>query len=417
MDEIKRILGKRFEKPGDSSSRIVRVRFATPQSLTKFASKLTSLARTVRACEERRTRHYSEALEERWSSVWNEAGMPQYVNIKDRVVALLDFWIDPSDASVAAWEETLESKLWQTDGDTVNSLPYPPQKRRNIVGLAFTASRRVQPRYPIYIISKGRAESRYTSRALERMRVPYHIVVEPQEFAQYTAVIDSSKVLKLPFGNLGKGSIPARNWVKKHAAEKGHARHWILDDNITHFWRRNHGRKIRCVTANIFSAAEDFVDRYENVPMAGFHYQQFVPDKRQIAPVILNTRVYSCILLQSDIPFAWRGKYNEDTDLSLRLLKKGFSTIVFNAFLISKTPTMKLAGGNTTEVYDGGSKRKEFAESLQRQHPDVVKVVTKFGRFHHQVDYSPYKQNALIRKRRISAPRKYYMSDEPVAIA
>jgi len=65
-------------------------------------------------------------------------------------------------------------------------------------------------------------------------------------------------------------------------------------------------------------------------------------------------------------------------------------------------------------VYDGGSKRKEFAESLQRQHPDVVKVVTKFGRFHHQVDYSPYKQNALIRKRRISAPRKYYMSDEPV---
>ena len=35
-------------------------------------------------------------------------------------------------------------------------------------------------RYPIYIISKGRHESRYTSRALEGMGVPYYIAVEPK---------------------------------------------------------------------------------------------------------------------------------------------------------------------------------------------------------------------------------------------
>ena len=33
-------------------------------------------------------------------------------------------------------------------------------------------------RYPIYIVSKGRWESRYTSKALEKMRVPYYIVVD-----------------------------------------------------------------------------------------------------------------------------------------------------------------------------------------------------------------------------------------------
>ena len=51
------------------------------------------------------------------------------------------------------------------------------------------------PRYPLYIVSKGRAESRLTSKALERMNVPYRIVVEDQEFDDYAAVIDEKKIL------------------------------------------------------------------------------------------------------------------------------------------------------------------------------------------------------------------------------
>jgi hypothetical protein len=71
----------------------------------------------------------------------------------------------------------------------------------------------MNPKYPVYVISKGRWESRLTSKALELIKVPYHIVIEPQEYKQYSAVIDSEKILVLPFSNLGQGSIPARNWV------------------------------------------------------------------------------------------------------------------------------------------------------------------------------------------------------------
>ena len=39
-----------------------------------------------------------------------------------------------------------------------------------------------------------------------------------------------------------------------------------------------------------------------------------------------------------------------------------------------------------------------MALSLQEQHPDIVKVVWKFNRWHHQVDYSKFKSNKLIRK-------------------
>jgi hypothetical protein len=51
----------------------------------------------------------------------------------------------------------------------------------------------INPCYPIYIISKGRWESRLTSKALEKMQVPYHIVVEPQEYDNYASVIDPKK--------------------------------------------------------------------------------------------------------------------------------------------------------------------------------------------------------------------------------
>ncbi|GAF68467.1 unnamed protein product, partial [marine sediment metagenome] len=66
------------------------------------------------------------------------------------------------------------------------------------------------PKYPVYIISKGRWETRMTSIALEEMKIPYHIVVEPQEYLKYASVIDPKKILILPFSNLEQGSIPAR---------------------------------------------------------------------------------------------------------------------------------------------------------------------------------------------------------------
>ena len=93
----------------------------------------------------------------------------------------------------------------------------------------------MNPRYPVYVISKGRWETRLTVKALDSCGIPYRIVIEPQERDQYAEVIDPARILVLPFAELGQGSIPARNWVWDHATEEGHRRHWILDDNIRWF--------------------------------------------------------------------------------------------------------------------------------------------------------------------------------------
>lgn len=259
------------------------------------------------------------------------------------------------------------------------------------------------PKYPVYVISKGRFETRPTTNALEKMAVPYRIVVEPQEFGSYAAVIDPAKILVLPFSDLGQGSIPARNWVWEHSISEGHERHWILDDNIWNFYRFNKNLKSIVSDGSTFRASEDFTDRYTNVGLAGFQYEFFVARKEKHPPYTLNTRIYSCILVDNTLPFRWRGRYNEDTDISLRVLKAGLCTILFNAFLAKKTWTMKMKGGNTDELYQGDG-RLEMAKSLQEQHPDVVTITQKWNRWQHQVNYKPFKNNKFIPKPGFTVP-------------
>ncbi len=262
----------------------------------------------------------------------------------------------------------------------------------------------MKPNYPVYVISKGRWETRLTVKTLIAANVPFRIVIEPQEYEDYAAVIDPSKILTLPFSNLGQGSIPARNWVWEHALSSGAARHWILDDNIRELYRltKNFVNGVRSGAS--FVAIEDFVDRYQNIALAGMQYLAFVRQTNKCQPVKLNTRIYSCILIQNAIPYRWRGRYNEDTDLSLRVLKDGWVTVLFNAFIIDKRPTMTVKGGNTDELYQGDG-RLLMAQSLQRQHPDVVQIKRRWGRWQHVVDYRPFKYNILKLKPGVVIPQ------------
>ena len=69
---------------------------------------------------------------------------------------------------------------------------------------------------------------------------------------------------------------------------------------------------------------------------------------------------------------------------------------------------MTMKGGNTDELYkqdENFDGRLEMAKSLQRQHPDVTKIVWKWGRWQHQVDYRPFKSNQLIKKQGVIIPK------------
>jgi hypothetical protein len=238
------------------------------------------------------------------------------------------------------------------------------------------------PRYPIYIISKGRFDKCLTANFLINDKVPFKLVVEPQESNEYIKRYGKETVCILPFSNLGLGSISARNWVWEDSKRRQFLRHWILDDNIYGMYRRIDAKRLHCDSKFAFITAEDFTDRYENIGITGFNYVMFLPDRQKIPPFYLNVHVYSSLLIRNELPFRWRGRYNEDTDLCLQVLSAGYCTILINAFTIQKLTTMKMKGGNTDELYkDDG--RLKMARSLERLWPGVVTTGRRFKRPQH----------------------------------
>jgi hypothetical protein len=240
---------------------------------------------------------------------------------------------------------------------------------------------RVLPRYPVYVPSKGRFDKCLTAQFLIKDGVPFSLVVEPQEYDQYVARFGAEHVLALPFTG-GGTSVPARNWIKDHSIGLGAARHWQLDDNIRQVRRRVQGQRVPCRAGIALAVIEDFVDRYENVALAGMNYTAFV-NPTILKPFRLNCHVYSCTLFLNSLPHRWRGIYNEDTDMCLQVLADGWCTIQTQAFMIEKIATLTMKGGNA-DIYkrDG---RLHMARSLARNWPHVVGVTRRFQRAQHKV--------------------------------
>lgn len=288
---------------------------------------------------------------------------------------------------------------------------YPLKKKAS--RYRYISKEKLNPRYPIYIVSKNRWDRNPTSRALKEMNVPFYMVVEKDQVDQYLKLVPREQILVIPqkyFDEYDKywddddprtGPGCARNFAWDHALENGFDWHWVMDDNIESFERLNKNMKVKCMDGNIFYSAEDFVLRYKNVAQAGFQYSFFCPAIDARPPFKLNTRIYSCLLIRNDVPFRWRGRYNEDTDLSLRMMKAGWCTIQFNAFLQGKRATQTVKGGNSAEFYDEEGTYKK-SKMLEDMHPDVAKVAWKFNRWHHHVNYKPYETNKLILKDNLS---------------
>lgn len=284
----------------------------------------------------------------------------------------------------------------------------------------------MNPRFPLYIPTKKRADSRLTSKALDFMKVPHHLVIEESDYDDYAREIKiwendtglksfaTLLILDMKYkssyatlDDLGTikstGPGPARNFAWDHAISQGFDWHWVMDDNIRNFLRLNNNLKIKVADGTAFRVMEDFVLRYENVHMAGPNYRSFASQNSKMPPYVKNTRIYSCNLIWNKSPFRWRGRYNEDTIISLDMLTAGYCTIQFNAFLQDKLRTQVLGGGNSAEFYfNEGTAPK--SRMLKEAYPQYTELVWKFGREHHHVNYLPFKAMPLIRRSEYNVP-------------
>lgn len=243
-----------------------------------------------------------------------------------------------------------------------------------------------EPRYPVYIPSKGRADNLRTAWMFQEDDVPYKVVVEPQEVDEYAQAVGRENLLTLPKNN--KGLVYSRNWIKNHATEAGHKRHWQFDDDIFYMNRVYRGYRLRCPSNVAMIALEDFVDRYENVALASFNSEHFIPvakggRRANYPPFYLNHRCYTVFLILNEIENQFRHRYNEDADMTLQVLANGWCTVLLNAFLI-KTPRTMSDDGGQTDIYVGDG-RLQMSRQLERVWPGVVTTKRRFQRPQHKI--------------------------------
>ena len=386
--------------------RTIICRFDSQSDLDDF-NKLnnTNITKNFKTCNldnndytEKKRNASKRAVNEDWKKFWLD--MPNYYQPKQEAYAKIDFTTDKS-------TDELIKIFNQPVSDRTKSLWFP--KLEQHTKRLYRVIGGDNPQYPIYVVSKNRADIKKAKTIfwLNKMEVNHFVVVEPDEYdsyveafkdQQYTKILMLNMAYKRKYDTLdnrgdeiGKGPGGARNFCWEHSVHNGYTHHWVLDDNIDGFHYLTHNVKWKMRTGVCFKAAEDFFLRFDNLAMGSLNYSKFVKEVDRTPAFVKNTRMYSIIFIKNDIPFRWRGRYNEDTILSLDVLSNGYCTVQLNCFLADKLTTQRVSGGNNDMFYkEEGTKNK--TQMLVDVYPQYTKFVHKFNRDHHQVDYSSFTQ-------------------------
>lgn len=337
--------------------------------------------------------------------------MPHFVNEDTEAYSVIRFYLD----SELYGTDYVAQLTEQNVTDNTTSLWFPVQDASGAEGNLRVIGGTSGTHFPVYVVSKSRSECCLTSQFLTLCEVKHYVVVEKEQYEDYMGTVGQSTyttVITIPqkffdeyetlcdyeneLGEVRKtGPGAARNFAWWHSMQMGFDAHHVLDDNIRGFYMLSDNCKFKVRTGAFIRAFEEHFMAFDNVALCGPCYASFAPKNENRGCHIFNTRIYSWITIRNDVwndGFKWRGRYNEDTILSIDVMKAGWATLQYYMFLQYKIVTQAMKGGNTDEFYaEEGTSRK--SRMLEEVHPDVAKVTWRFSRVHHYVDYSPFADN------------------------
>ena len=260
----------------------------------------------------------------------------------------------------------------------------------------------------IYIISKGRPKCR-TAYTLQRMNYPgeWFIVCGNNDdtIPEYKKNWGEDKILVFDwheevktsdlldnFGveKMGSGAVPVRNATRKIAKERGEVRHWQFDDDYSSF------RHISKDLKKHISIHNGHFFEQELLKIAQFAYKSKLNNAgfclgMESFPEMVKTfskRVFNAHNLPTDEKLftKWRGRMNDDLINALETYKKGGREMAFKFMTLMLAPTQSEKGGNT-DIYELSGTVRKTAYSVLIE-PKYTKLVIKFGRYHHKVDWN-----------------------------
>lgn len=225
-------------------------------------------------------------------------------------------------------------------------------------------------KYHIYVPSKGRASNCLTALVLQAEKIPFTILVEPQDYKEYAEYFPKEVLHKIPKNDQGIAYV--RNQALSLSRKRGEKHHWQMDDDIRKFMIYKDGKKIAVSALKSIKAVEKEYDKYSNVGMIAHRYTSYA--FAQKTDTSINKNPCSSFLLRNDMKAKWNKDTVVDADFALQILNQDWTTIIMNRELIDTVPPMKQAGGLTDSEYAGDGRFNRFTK-LSEDWPGCFKVV------------------------------------------
>jgi len=237
-------------------------------------------------------------------------------------------------------------------------------------------------------VSKGRPESS-TCKLLLESGLEFTLVVEEPEAEDYSRW--ESELLVLD--ETDQGNAYARQSCLNSAREAERKYIWMLDDDITQFYKTK-GKRNHPVTADLaLSGAEKLLDGVGNVGLASLEYQQFAWSARRALKFYSYCDV--AVYINTSIPANYDTDFRlkVDRDFALSVLSTGYLTAKINSYSFAAPKNGSNAGGCHEDYRD----ERIWSERLvQKWGNGIVKLnIKKDGRPDAKINWAFFSQQQV----------------------
>lgn len=208
-------------------------------------------------------------------------------------------------------------------------------------------------KYPVCIVSKDRSDTCTTHTLLDFEGVKWFYMVEPKDYDAYVARFGKSKVINIEQND--KGIYYVRNYCIEWSKKNGYDKHWQVDDDLRslHYRPMNFIKGIRDSTrienpSSMLSYIEDISIKCVNYGAGCLTHDGFAFSKKN--DVDINKMIYCFQLINNSIKSRYQPHTSEDVDFSVRILKEGYVTMVFNKYSFRTPASGSLKGGCNSSI-------------------------------------------------------------------
>lgn len=269
----------------------------------------------------------------------------------------------------------------------------------------------------VYIISKGRPQCR-TAKTLVKMGYPgkWFIVCGTNDeylddyksrWGSHVLVFDFDAQLEhtdtldnFGFETKASGACPVRNATMKISQQRGELRHWQFDDDYNDFHRISDDLQ----KMQRFNSGREFEDWLFNLAKFGYKANLnnvgFPPGSETYVDNAFTFagRVFNAHNMPStdDLFIPWVGRMNDDTINAINCWRRGGYEMSIRAMNMTM-PNTQSEGGGLSEMYiaDGTVRKSAYPVLVA---PNAAKLVIKFGRYHHKIDWSKLRPKLIHEK-------------------